>query len=322
MIVSSNNLLKILLPNDNKVLKDALKQADIKTLDSIKKDEINLNDILKNLFMQAKEGTKSNTSIENILKNSNFFKDLGNFTKNLENLLQNISSSKTLVKFEPQLKALLKNIQSLSTQSLRQSIDKSGIFLEANLLLNSKQGISSQNDKVPNFQNDIKAILLKAQDELLLAADSKTNDTLKQVDKLLTQIEYHQLLSLVSNSNSVYIPFIWDLLEDGSINLRAEKEEKFYCEINLNLKEFGETKLLLALYDKNKLDLTFYATKKHFKKAIQQNLFKLKKALNSVDLVLINTNILDLNNENQEKATKTNIYKQNDNLGFGIDIKV
>lgn len=68
MIVSSNNLLKILLPNDNKVLKDALKQADIKTLANIKSGDISVGDILKDLFTQAKTGTKTNASIENLLK--------------------------------------------------------------------------------------------------------------------------------------------------------------------------------------------------------------------------------------------------------------
>ncbi len=641
MIVSSNNLLKILLPNDNKVLKDALKQADIKTLANIKSGDISVDDILKDLFTQAKTGTKTNASIENLLKNSTVFKDLGNFSKNIETLLKQTSQNETLQKFKPQLEALLKNLGNIDEKVLKNSLEKSGVFLEAKMLsqtqsktslpkelenilnqiktilkqidlpqaknisqtidkllnqnlkglesnpsetikdlktltsqletlgkslqnkqtanleqltnslknisnqvqltqskidngstqveklmhnkseaftntrdvllnikneilqnnnLQNKQNLLKQIDNllqskelntnintstlkaVPNqasetlatlkevvvslqnkqvvnpdkivnslqnlatqlqtnqvknealtqvkeilqnlknelildknipnkqallnqidnllqnknmdplnlkptinnltsnietllkdlkttvaqlnqgntnqasfekidkalvkleqtaqnfiqtlnrgenpkgananLQNDMKAILLKVQEELTTnTTDPKASDTAKQVDKVLTQIEYHQLLSLVSNSNSVYIPFIWDMLEDGSISMKEGKDEKFYCEINLNLKEFGETKLLLGLYDKNKLDLTIYATKDHFKEAIKENIFKLKRAMNSVELIPVNIHILDFDKDKKEEVKKTDVYNQNINLGFGVDIK-
>ncbi|WP_417324441.1 hypothetical protein [Halarcobacter sp.] len=641
MIVSSNNLLKILLPNDNKVLKDALKQADIKTLANIKSGDISVGDILKDLFTQAKTRTKTNASIENLLKNSTVFKDLGNFSKNIETLLKQPSQNETLQKFKPQLEALLKNLGNIDEKVLKNSLEKSGVFLEAKMLsqtqsktslpkelenvlnqiksilkqidlpqvknisqtidkllnqnlkglktnpsetvkdlktltsqletlgkslqnkqtanleqlTNSLKNISNQvqltqskidngstqveklmhnkseaftntrdvllnlkneilqNNNLPNkqnllkqidnllqskelntnintstlkaapnqasetlatlkevvvslqnkqvvnpdkivnslqnlatqlqtnqvknealtqvkeilqnlkselvldknipnkqallnqidnllqnknmdslnlkptinnltsnietllkdlkttvaqlnqgntnqtsfekidkalvkleqtaqnfiqtlnrgenskgantnLQNDMKAILLKVQEELSTnTTDPKANDTAKQVDKVLTQIEYHQLLSLVSNSNSVYIPFIWDILEDGSISMKEGKDEKFYCEINLNLKEFGETKLLLGLYDKNKLDLTIYATKDHFKEAIKENIFKLKRAMNSVELIPVNIHILDFDKDKKEEVKKTDVYNQNINLGFGVDIK-
>ncbi|WP_129089243.1 flagellar hook-length control protein FliK [Arcobacter sp. CECT 8989] len=641
MIVSSNNLLKILLPNDNKVLKDALKQADIKTLANIKSGDISVDDILKDLFTQAKTGTKTNASIENLLKNSAVFKDLGNFSKNIETLLKQTSQNETLQKFKPQLEALLKNLGNIDEKVLKNSLEKSGVFLEAKMLsqtqsktslpkelenilnqiksilkqidlpqaknisqtidkllnqnlkglesnpsetikdlktltsqletlgkslqnkqtanleqlTNSLKNISNrvqltqskidngstqveklmhnkseaftntrdvllnlkneilQNNNLPNkenllkqinnllqskelntnintstlkavpnqasetlatlkevivslqnkqvvnpdkivnslqnlatqlqtnqvknealtqvkeilqnlknelildknipnkqvllnqidnllqnknmdslnlkptinnltsnietllkdlkttvaqlnqgntnqasfekidkalvkleqtaqnfiqtlnrgenpkgananLQNDMKAILLKVQEELSTnTTDPKASDTAKQVDKVLTQIEYHQLLSLVSNSNSVYIPFIWDMLEDGSISMKEGKDEKFYCEINLNLKEFGETKLLLGLYDKNKLDLTIYATKDHFKEDIKENIFKLKRAMNSVELIPVNIHILDFDKDKKEEVKKTDVYNQNINLGFGVDIK-
>lgn len=73
MLVSNNNLLKILLPSNNKVLNDALKQADVKTLSNIKNGEVTVEDILKNLFNQAKVGAKTNSSIETLLKKLNCF---------------------------------------------------------------------------------------------------------------------------------------------------------------------------------------------------------------------------------------------------------
>lgn len=646
MLVSNNNLLKILLPSNNKVLNDALKQADVKTLSNIKNGEVTVEDILKNLFNQAKVGAKTNSSIETLLKNSTVFKDLGSFSKNIESLLKNPTNNETIQKFKPLLENFLKNLTNLDEKSLKSSLDKSGIFLESKMLaaaeaktslpknlenllnqiktilkdielpqaknisqlidkilsqnkkgqeanlsenvkdlktltqqlntigksLQNKQtanleqltsnlknisnqiqltqskidngsvnqietlihnktenlaktkdlllnlkGEILQNNNIPNkqtlltqidnllqskefttkttstlnnnilpqdkqfsetisnlknvlsslqnrqivsterienilqnlssqiqtnpvknevqsqikdlllnlkneilldknipnkqavltqldnllqnknldstslkplinnlssnldsliknlkttieqmnlgntnqnsfekinktlvrleqtienftqnlnrnekpqnssttLQNDMKTVLLKMQEELVNNPDAKVAENSKQIDKIITQIEYHQLLSLVSNSNNVYIPFIWDILEDGSISMREGKDEKFYCEINLNLKEFGETRLLLGLYDKNKLDLTVYASKEHFKKAIQENIYKLKRALNSVELIPVNIHILNFENEKKEEVKKTDIYTQNsDNLGFGIDIKV
>ena len=107
------------------------------------------------------------------------------------------------------------------------------------------------------------------QSELVGKTDVGSQETLKQIDKMVMQVEYHQLLSIVSNSNSVYIPFLWDMLDDGSISMKRTDEDKFYCEINLSLKEFGQTQIMLALYDKNKLDLTIYASKDSFKQAIR-----------------------------------------------------
>ncbi len=109
--------------------------------------------------------------------------------------------------------------------------------------------------------------------------------------------------------------------------MKKTDEEKFYCQINLTLKDFGKVDLMLALYDKNKLDLTVYAQREHFKVAIRDNMQKLKIALNSVDLIPVNIKLLDLKDENESKnePTKTyinNSYNQNLNLSSGVDIRV
>jgi len=109
MLVSNNNLLNILLPNDNKVLKDVLKEADTKSLEQmIKNNSTSVNDVLKELFDSIKNGTKSNSSIENILKNSAIFKDLGAVSSNLSNLLETVSEDESLQKFKPLIESFLK----------------------------------------------------------------------------------------------------------------------------------------------------------------------------------------------------------------------
>ena len=538
MLVSNNNLLNILLPNDNKILKEALKEADSKTLELLAKNSTgSVGDVLKDLFENLKTGTKSNTNIESILKNSTVFKEMGNFPDSLSTILENLTSEEknsTLEKFKPQLENFLKNIKDMDANTLKTQLQNSGVFLESkmtqtpnakienilnqvqnlikdlntphakqvneliskliqspnsndftsnlktltnsleklnnsiqtpqtqnistslnqlkNILneaslteskisnnvvvnTNTKENINLQTkelltqlkneivqnpvlqtnksimpilenllkmgnlfdkneilinqpassnittftsnfssnitplltnlkdtlenlnpnnlslqnqvtkfiekiediikelsnptnhkNQIQNLDEDMKSILLKMQDELSSKTDAKSQELSKQIDKLLTQIDYQQLLSLSSNSNSVYLPFLWDMLEDGNISMKKADENKFYCQINLTLKDFGKVDLMLALYDKNKLDLTVYAQREHFKTAIRDNMQQLKIALNSVDLIPVNIKLLDLKDENESKNKPTqtyinNSYNQNINLTSGIDIR-
>ncbi|MDD2895935.1 MAG: flagellar hook-length control protein FliK [Aliarcobacter sp.] len=620
MLVTNNTLLNILVPNDNKVLKEALKEADSKTLEQlVKSNSGSVSDVLKDLFDNLKNGTKSNSTIENILKNSTVFKEMGNFSSSLSSMLENLTSgdkNPTLEKFKPVLENFLKNIKDMDANTLKEQLKNSGVFLESKmaqssnpnmkidnilnqiqnlikdlntpqskqvneliskllqnpdnssnnptnlanlktltsalqnlsnslstpqtqnlttlvnqlqnfvdkgtlveskmengantqnlqtkdnanplvkdslntqttlqtkesaisqlkenltaplkenlnpqttlqnkesvnpltkdnltaqlkenltpqttlqtkeninlqtkelliqlkneitqnpslqnknimpllenllkadnlfaknenlstlltqnnvttftssfasnlnpLLTELKQSLESLNpnehnlqnhvtklvEKIetiikelsdPNFQknentnikDDMKSVLLKMQDELSSKTDAKSQELSKQVDKLITQIDYQQLLTLSSNSNSVYLPFLWDMLEDGNISMKKTEEEKFYCQINLTLKDFGKVDLMLALYDKNKLDLTVYAQRDHFKTALRDNMQQLKIALNSVDLIPVNIKLLDLKEENEIKDKPTqayinNSYSQNLNSS-SIDIRV
>jgi hypothetical protein len=83
---------------------------------------------------------------------------------------------------------------------------------------------------------------------------------------------------------------------------------------------------MLALYDKNKLDLTIYAQREHFKIALRDNMQKLKIALNSVEMIPVNIKLLDLKEESQLKEEPTNIYMNNSynqtTINSSIDIRV
>lgn len=562
MLVSNGSLLNILLPNNNKVLNDVLKEADSKNLEQMVKSSTSstsASTILKGLFTSLKDGTKSNSTIENMLKNSATFKELGNVSTNLSSLVDELSTDENLQKFKPVLENFLKDVKNIDANALKEQIKNSGIFLESKLsqtpnsklenvltqlqnlvkdintpqakqvnelidkllqniktqtntntqvsqnstatneftnnlktLTSSLQNLNnslnptqtqnlsnlanqlkslinegtlveskienstnltdkttnlannttlkdsinlqtkelltqikndiiqnpnmiqnknilpmidnllkmdnlfSKNDTIQNFlansnssgnlstftsnfasnlspllttlkesletlnpnnthlQNhltklvdkvehiiqdlattpngkldtkvseDMKTVLLKMQDELASKTDPKSLEVAKQVDRLLTQIDLHQLTSLVSNSNYVYLPFFWEMLEDGSIEMKQKDEEKFFCQINLTLKDFGKVDLMLGLYDKNKLDLTIYAQREHFKTAIRENIQQLKIALNSVELIPVNVKLLDMKEDNKESSKPTQTYINNYNnqdLSSGIDIR-
>ncbi|MDY0052698.1 MAG: flagellar hook-length control protein FliK, partial [Aliarcobacter sp.] len=109
--------------------------------------------------------------------------------------------------------------------------------------------------------------------------------------------------------------------DDGNITMKKINEDKFYCQINLTLKDFGKVDLMLAMYDTNKIDLTIYAQREHFKTAIRDNMQKLKIALNNVDLIPVNIKLLDLKEE--EKAP-VQVYMENSytqTINSNIDIR-
>ena len=51
-------------------------------------------------------------------------------------------------------------------------------------------------------------------------------------------------------------------------------DEESFLSNKFTLKDFGKVDLMLGLYDKNKLDLTIYAQREHFKIAIRENIQK------------------------------------------------
>ena len=564
MLISNGSALNILLANNNRVLNDALKEADNKTLNNLlKQDSSNsssstntaASSILKEVLNLIKDGTKSNSTLENILKNSTAFKDLGNLSSNLSSLLESIKDDESLQKFKPLLESFLKNIKDVTADNLKEQIKNSGIFLENKLssnpnaklenllqnisnllktidtpeaknssqiidnilknipkdgsfkssellnniktLVSSLQNLSNslnpnqtqtlnnlanelknfiqngvmiesktenivpktltqtpqtedvdvantqiknlinnqvkelltqikqdltqnqniiqnkniltlidklislpdlfskseailnsvQNSNISNFSNnfatnlnplltalkeslqainpknieiqnqinslikkveniiqeytnnnldnpkdnqkldnDFKSILLKMQDEIAQKTDIKSQDSLKTINNLLTQIDMQQLTSLVSNSNFVYIPFFWEMLEDGTVEIKQKEEDKFFCQIKLTLKDFGKIDLMLSMYDENKLDMTIYAQREHFKVTLRDNLQKLKLALNEANIIPMNVKLLDMKEESETQEQKpTNVYQNNYNNDFitssRIDIK-
>lgn len=316
MLISNQSNLNILLSNNqallNKILDSSL-DSELKSILTNQNSGADVLKIIKELFLALKDGSKSATNLENLLKNLNFSKELGTLSSNISTLLQNLQSDESLSNLKTPLENFLKNFQNIDDLNLKEQIKNSGVFLENKLLNSSKY----------NFDDDFKANLLKLQEALTTKSDAKSIENLKIINNLLAQVELNQLGSLASNSNFVFIPFFWDMLEDGFIQMKQKEKEKFFCQINLNLKDFGKVDLMLFLYDKNKLDLTIYAQREHFKVAIKENLQTLKKALNSVELIAVNVKLLDMKDDKKEDNLEQkyqNFYKESI-FSNSIDIK-
>jgi len=133
--------------------------------------------------------------------------------------------------------------------------------------------------------NDIKSVLLNIKQELSVQGSLASRELLLQVDRILTQIDYFQLSSLSSNSFSSYLPFLWEGLQEGQVNLKKLKENHFFCEINIKLKEYGKIDIMLMLFEDIHINISVFAQKDEFLKLVQDNLMELKQGINKLGLI-------------------------------------
>lgn len=178
--------------------------------------------------------------------------------------------------------------QTTKTSKAEVDIDKKAevIFLKETATITSKlapfknpQKLATHESVKEILSEDLKSILLKAGEEIANSSHPNQGELLKLVDKLSLQIDYYQLLSHLSNSSSLYLPFSWDSLEEGNINIKKDKEDRFYCDIDLKLKEYGELKLKLALYEENQINIHIYSDNREFKEIVKENIGALRSAL-------------------------------------------
>ena len=306
--INSANNIKSLINNQVKELLNQIKQ-DLTQNQNIIQNK-NILTLIDKLISLPDLFSKSE-AILNSVQNSNISNFSNNFATNLNPLLTALKESLQAInpknaEIQNQINSLIKKVENIIQEYTNNQLDN-----------------PKDNQKL---DNDFKSILLKMQDEVAQKTDIKSQDSLKTINNLLTQIDMQQLTSLVSNSNFVYIPFFWEMLEDGTVEIKEKEEDKFFCQIKLTLKDFGKIDLMLSMYDENKLDMTIYAQREHFKVTLRDNLQKLKLALNEANIIPMHIKLLDMKEESENKEQKpTNVYQNNYNNDFitssRIDIK-
>jgi len=198
--------------------------------------------------------------------------DTNTLLDSIEKLLKNLDNAPTeeLKSFTLQLKSAIN--EGNTTKELTQVIAKLDEFTNPKALV-------TETFLKESMEHDLKSNLLALHDELTQSNDPNAPKLLEQTDKLLTQIDYHQITSYIGSSNSIYIPFAWDQLEEGSMAFKKTTDKKFYCEINLRLKEYGELNLMMALYDGNQLEIQAHTEKPELKTLIHDNIATLRSLL-------------------------------------------
>ncbi len=191
-------------------------------------------------------------------------------------------------------------------------------LVEKASLLTAPQKLEVQSSVKEILANDLKSVLLQAGDEIAKSAHPNQSELLKQIDKLSLQIDYYQLMSHLSNASSLYLPFSWDQLEEGGITLKQTTDDKFYCDIDLKLKDYGELKLRLALYDENQLNIHVYSDNKKFSALIKENIPSLRSAL--IDSEITPREIRILNASKKSSASPYESHSSTLNMGFEVKV--
>jgi len=281
-------------------LQDSIKQVTSTLENSFTKESRGFLDALNKIFTSLK-------SIEQNIKENP--KILENITKSIENI--------TDKKIPTNIKNVIDDIKSSIGNSDSLFSKSTKLILNELSQLKTANKLSPEQNIKEILSNDLKAVLHKAGDEISKLTLPNQNEILKHIDKLSLQIDYYQLVSHLSNSSSLYIPFAWDEMQDGNITIKHSTNDKFYCDIDLKLKEYGELKLRLTLYDKNQLNIHIDSDNDEFKDIIKENIPSLRKAL-------IDTQITprEIRFFNKSKNTMTAYDSDLGHLDMGFEIKV
>lgn len=273
---TSEQRLQLLFPHSNRALQEALRHAtpeQRELLNSVK----GLDQLLALLTGKALESRQSDTLLLDLLRNSPAFRQLGSFTDTLGSLLQNLRSEAAFSELHAKLQAYLDH-GITSAAGLKRQLSDSGVFLESKLLAAARIGESS-------FADDVKALLLQLRQALQHSDTPGSSDMLRQAERLLLQIDYHQLYSYLSDASVLYFPYAWDLLEEGSLAFRRGKERTYHCRVELRLKAFGVLQLLISLADDTHVTVRAHAESEALVGLLRGQLPALRAALRRAGLV-------------------------------------
>ncbi len=161
----------------------------------------------------------------------------------LQKLPDNLISKELLLKtFEFYNKNMVIDIEKLDYTNLKNSIQNTGVILEAKLksiisILNKiPQHGSKQQIDLSEIRHDLKTQLLQLKSLLVL---EDREESIELVNGLIKDIETYQALSKITNSFYTFIPIFWDRLINSNIrfkkNTKDNKENSFSCSIDLDL---------------------------------------------------------------------------------------
>ena len=256
-------------------------------------------------FSQNSTLTQEQNSFKNI--NLSQFKEAISAeanTPNLQGKITELARALTSLKntLSPELasaKSALEEIKSLARSA--KSAAKSIGAIKPN---NAEQALKE-------LQSDMKSVLLNLKESTQNQSSTQNIHTAAQ--RLLTQIEIHQLASFAQNSLQTYLPYHWDELNSSNLSFKRGNKDKFYARIELSFVKFGEIGIVLSLAENKFLDVSIQTGNDGFKEIILSETKSLKRALNELGLVVNNFFVAS-------KGGKS-AYEQFEDIDLGYNIK-
>ena len=208
---------------------------------------------------------------------------------------------------------------SLSLADPEASTAKSDLAESKALLKQLKLATNDINNITTKSQSEISKVLNQDVKSTLLNISEKSQNaqTVNAANKMISQIEMHQMVSSLQGGIQTYMPYIWDGVEGGNIAFKQGKKDKFYAQIDLNFKKFGQINVMVGLVDKRYIDLSVATQTNEFKELIISSSSELKQAISKLGLIVSNFNIKTL-----PKVKLNDRFKNFGGLDVGFDKKI
>ena len=208
---------------------------------------------------------------------------------------------------------------SLSLADPEASTAKSDLAESKALLKQLKLATNDINNITTKSQSEISKVLNQDVKSTLLNISEKSQNaqTVNAANKMISQIEMHQMVSSLQGGIQTYMPYIWDGVEGGNVAFKQGKKDKFYAQIDLNFKKFGQINVMVGLVDKRYIDLSVATQTNEFKELILGNSSELKQAISKLGLIVSNFNIKTL-----PKVKLNDRFKNFGGLDVGFDKKI
>jgi len=309
-------------------LQENVNTVDAKVLQSkLQNSGVFLESKLKNFQDPLKELTSRLTQLTQTLQKSQIpqIKSIANeLATLLSTKLPQITQEK-LPQILTQLQNRLTQIEKTANMPLEQKLHPKDILFSAQLkkeisellsFIQKPQNLSAAQKLDTMLSEDLKAQLLQAKEEIQQTPLGNKAELVKQIDKLLLQIDYYQLVSHLSQGSAIFIPYAFEMLEDGHIRLKKAKNRRFFCDIELTLKEYGELNIRLGLFEET--DLSIHISTKN-----QELQTLLKEALPTLKQNLFNAGLNPRDISFIDKEKRQNQYETSSHdLQLGFEAKV
>ena len=302
--------------------------------DAVKSQIGKMENFISNL--SEKVGNLASEKLNQSAAFSSNHKELKAILENLKNdlkMLNNIGDEAGLVKafnevsdvskegsLQDKLQSAARRLaHSLSLADPEASTAKSDLAESKALLKQLKLATNDINNITTKSQSEISKVLNQDVKSTLLNISEKSQNPqiVNAANKMISQIEMHQMVSSLQGGIQTYMPYIWDGVEGGNVAFKQGKKDKFYAQIDLNFKKFGQINVMVGLVDKRYIDLSVATQTNEFKELILGNSSELKQAISKLGLIVSNFNIKTL-----PKVKLNDRFKNFGGLDVGFDKKI
>ncbi|WP_149701870.1 flagellar hook-length control protein FliK [Campylobacter concisus] len=302
--------------------------------DAVKSQIVKMENFISNLSEKV-----ANLASEKLNQNFGFtqnHKELKAILESLKNdlkMLNNIGDEAGLVKafnevsdvskegsLQDKLQSAARRLaHSLSLADPEASTAKSDLAESKALLKQLKLATNDINNITTKSQSEISKVLNQDVKSTLLNISEKSQNaqSVNAANKMISQIEMHQMVSSLQGGIQTYMPYIWDGVEGGNVAFKQGKKDKFYAQIDLNFKKFGQINVMVGLVDKRYIDLSVATQTNEFKELILSSSSELKQAISKLGLIVSNFNIKTL-----PKVKLNDRFKNFGGLDVGFDKKI